>query len=63
MGKIKIEGYICERCKHQWVARGIEEPRVCPRCKSPYWDRPRRIKKKLKGIKKSKTKRRKRGKK
>ena len=21
-----------------------EEPRVCPKCKSPYWNRPRRVK-------------------
>lgn len=46
MGKIKIEGYICERCGHKWVPRNTDEkPRVCPRCKSPYWDRPRKNKK------------------
>ena len=32
----------CERCEHEWVPRNVEEtPRVCPKCKSPYWDRPR----------------------
>jgi len=32
----------CERCEHEWVPRNTEEkPRVCPKCKSPYWDRPR----------------------
>jgi DNA-directed RNA polymerase subunit RPC12/RpoP len=47
-------GYRCLRCAHEWVPRGIElpegkkppepkeEPRVCPKCKSPYWNRPRR---------------------
>tara|TARA_Y100000310_G_C20316337_1_gene638613 strand:+ start:296 stop:448 length:153 start_codon:yes stop_codon:yes gene_type:complete len=42
MGKIKLEGYVCERCKHQWVPRNSEMPRVCPKCKSPYWDVPRK---------------------
>jgi len=48
MGKIKLEGYICERCKHSWVARKKEEPRVCPKCKSPYWNVPRKLNKKRK---------------
>jgi predicted Zn-ribbon and HTH transcriptional regulator len=44
----------CERCGHEWIARrsrnlGSEEsleelpkPRMCPRCKSAWWDTPRR---------------------
>jgi|GEM_PF-5311554 len=32
----------CERCEHEWVPREGPPPRVCPKCKSPYWDRPRR---------------------
>ena len=42
-------GYRCERCGHQWLPRGdsAEEPRVCPRCKSPYWNRPRRTRPEL----------------
>jgi hypothetical protein len=28
---------ICRRCQHIWTG-GI--PRVCPKCKSPYWRRP-----------------------
>ncbi|MFP3278560.1 MAG: hypothetical protein RXO43_03330 [Candidatus Micrarchaeota archaeon] len=35
--------YKCLRCGHVWAARGKEEPRVCPKCKSPYWNRPRRL--------------------
>lgn len=27
----------CKRCNHSWVAR-IENPTVCPKCKSPYWN-------------------------
>ena len=45
MAKIKmlVEGYRCERCEHEWMPRSKseEEPRVCPKCKSPYWDRPK----------------------
>jgi len=45
MGKVKLEGYVCERCKHKWVSRGKLEPKVCPKCKSAYWNTPRRRKK------------------
>src|SRR5437867_1434385 len=41
MARVQLWGYRCERCSHAWVPRGSETPRVCPRCKSPYWDRPR----------------------
>ena len=43
MAKVRLEvwGWRCERCEHQWVPRTGEAPRVCPKCKSPYWDRPR----------------------
>jgi len=53
--KVVMWGYRCERCEHTWVPRGLadapdgkrppepdEEPRVCPKCKSPYWNRPRK---------------------
>ena len=41
--QLKVWGYRCERCEHEWIPRDIEnEPRVCPKCKSPYWNRPRR---------------------
>ena len=41
MGEITLKGYVCERCGHQWVPREEERPTVCPKCKSPYWDKPR----------------------
>jgi predicted Zn-ribbon and HTH transcriptional regulator len=42
---ITVMGYRCERCGHEWVPReGTQEPRVCPKCKSPYWNVPRRAK-------------------
>ena len=40
--RIEVDGYRCERCSHEWVPRRAEEPRVCPACKSPYWNRPLR---------------------
>ena len=39
--QITVFGYRCTRCDHTWVPRGGTAPRVCPKCKSPYWDRPR----------------------
>lgn len=43
MGKVTMVGYVCERCLHRWVPReGTQEPKVCPRCKTPYWNTPRK---------------------
>ncbi len=41
---ITIMGYRCERCSHEWIPRGDpdEEPRVCPKCRSPWWNKPRK---------------------
>lgn len=47
MGKIKfsVEGYQCERCGHKWVPRKSDnEPRVCPKCKSAWWNVPKKKK-------------------
>ncbi len=33
----------CSRCGHVWSPRGYGSlPRICPACKSPYWDRAKR---------------------
>lgn len=37
----------CERCQHEWIPRkpwseGEPLPTVCPKCKSPYWNKARR---------------------
>jgi predicted Zn-ribbon and HTH transcriptional regulator len=46
--EIRVKGFKCERCGHEWVPNNINtEPRVCPKCKSPYWNTPRRRPKKL----------------
>jgi predicted RNA-binding Zn-ribbon protein involved in translation (DUF1610 family) len=37
--RIEIEGLRCTRCGHEWVPRRDWHPFVCPRCKSPFWDR------------------------
>lgn len=42
---IVFEGYECLRCSHKWVPIGEGPPKVCPKCKSPYWNTPRRIEK------------------
>jgi DNA-directed RNA polymerase subunit RPC12/RpoP len=40
---ITVMGYRCERCDYEWIPRDPEqESRVCPKCKSPYWNKPRR---------------------
>jgi hypothetical protein len=40
---ITVMGYRCERCSHEWVPRDFDaEPRVCPKCKSPYWNTARK---------------------
>lgn len=41
---ITVMGFRCERCGHEWIPRGPldDEPKVCPSCKSPYWNKPRK---------------------
>ena len=52
MAKIKltVDAYRCERCGHEWIPRTkiLEEPIICPKCKTPYWNKPRKNKKKNK---------------
>lgn len=31
----------CNRCDHEWIQRGTNLPKVCPQCKSPYWNKER----------------------
>lgn len=53
---INIHAFKCLKCGHEWIPRvdieqlknGIKEenkPRICPKCKSAYWDRPKKNKK------------------
>ncbi len=41
IGMVPLQGCRC-RCGHEWLPRNDEKPRVCPKCKSPNWDRPKR---------------------
>jgi predicted Zn-ribbon and HTH transcriptional regulator len=45
MGKVTLEGYVCDRCGHKWIPRSKidEAPTICPKCKSPYWNKPRKL--------------------
>ena len=39
--EITVTAFRC-RCGHEWRPKQIahwEKPRVCPKCKSPNWDR------------------------
>ena len=29
----------CKRCGHTWYPRTPKEPKVCPKCSSPYWNK------------------------
>ena len=43
MLRIQVWAWQCERCEHVWMPRNTDsEPKVCPKCKSPYWNTPRR---------------------
>jgi len=44
MPKVQVMGYRCLRCGHEWLPRKNSkgEPKVCPKCKSPYWNTPKR---------------------
>lgn len=40
--EIKVYSCKCERCDHEWLTRSEEVPTVCPKCKSPYWNKPKK---------------------
>jgi len=41
IGMVLLRGCRC-RCGHEWLPRDpADKPRVCPKCKSPNWDRPK----------------------
>ena len=39
-----IEIRRCNRCNHEWALRSTSEPVMCPKCHSPYWNKPRKFK-------------------
>jgi len=38
--KTEVKNLYCKRCGHSWYPRQ-PEVRICPKCKSPYWDKER----------------------
>ncbi len=38
---IDIKQLNCKRCNHLWYPRK-NDVRICPKCKSPYWDKERK---------------------
>ena len=44
MAVIQVSACRCERCNHEWVPKRntMELPKVCPKCKNPYWNVPKR---------------------
>lgn len=53
--KKRINAFKCLRCQHEWIPRvsmgelqgeikAENKPRICPNCKSAYWDIPRKTK-------------------
>lgn len=46
IGIVLLKGCRC-RCGHEWLPRDKDEPpRVCPKCKSANWDRPKKFERK-----------------
>ena len=51
IGIVPLMGCRC-RCGHEWLPHGnnepsgFERPRVCPKCKTPNWDRPKKFERK-----------------
>ena len=43
---MKIPTLQCNRCQHEWYPRNPKEPKVCPKCNSPYWNKERKLKSK-----------------
>ena len=31
----------CKRCNHVWARRVPHKPIRCPKCTSPYWNKPK----------------------
>jgi hypothetical protein len=38
-----LQQQVCYRCGKVWWPRTPSKPARCPGCKSPYWNRPRRL--------------------
>lgn len=43
MDQIVLPELKCLRCGTTWNPRTTTKPKNCPNCKSPYWDKPRKV--------------------
>ncbi len=52
---LTVNAFHCLRCGYEWIPRVnmrqlkekiVDKPRICPNCKSPYWDLPKKNKNK-----------------
>nr|WP_140393895.1 hypothetical protein [Nitrospira cf. moscoviensis SBR1015] len=48
---VELRQQVCHRCVKVWWPRTPKKPARCPACKSPYWDRPRRLKATIRPLK------------
>ncbi len=39
---VMLHRFTCERCGHNWLPKTENRPVCCGKCKSPYWDKPRK---------------------
>lgn len=40
--RVEVIQLRCERCRHEWFPRyAVEDIKICPKCKTPYWNVPR----------------------
>jgi len=40
---MKLKKFECKRCGHVWIPRREKLSVTCPKCRSPYWNKERRI--------------------
>lgn len=40
---VVITRLTCLRCGHSWLPRVESMPLLCPKCKNPYWNKPRKL--------------------
>jgi hypothetical protein len=38
-----LKYFQCNRCGYSWLPRHPVIPKVCPLCKSPYWNKPKKF--------------------
>jgi predicted Zn-ribbon and HTH transcriptional regulator len=42
MPTVKLPTLKCKRCNHEWFPRNPRLPGVCPECKNPNWNKPKK---------------------